>query len=36
MITGATSTDQVDSNLKAAEISLDGEVVERIEELFPA
>ncbi len=36
VITGATSTDQVDSNLKAAEISLDGEVVERIEELFPA
>lgn len=36
VITGATSTDQVDSNLKAAEITLDGEVVERIEELFPA
>ena len=36
VITGATSTAQVESNLQAAEVALDDEVAQRIEALFPA
>ncbi len=36
VITGATSTDQVESNLEAAEAVLEDDLVERVEALFPA
>ena len=36
VITGATSTAQVESNLQAAEVRLDDELAQRVEELFPA
>ncbi len=36
VITGATSTDQVESNLEAADAVLEDELVERVEALFPA
>ena len=36
VITGATSTAQVESNLEAAEVRLDDELAQRVEELFPA
>ncbi|MBL6756974.1 MAG: aldo/keto reductase family protein [Planctomycetes bacterium] len=36
VITGATSTAQVESNLEAAEVHLSDELVQRVEALFPA
>jgi len=36
VITGATSTAQVESNLQAAEVALDDDMAQRIEALFPA
>ena len=36
VITGATSTAQVESNLEAAEVDLSDELVQRVEALFPA
>ncbi len=36
VITGATSTDQVESNLEAADAVLEDDLVERVEALFPA